>query len=412
MEAANVTGFADDLSFWIARQTFNECVSGLNIALSTLNEWALQWGFQFSAQKSAVIHFYKRDADIAMVPAVRLGDHDLPVVEEAKYLGVTLDRRLSWRPHLLHVASKCQRKLGMMAHLASRSYGISTPQAIGLYKSLIRPLMEYGAPIWSGTRDDNLQLLRRVQRNALQWCSGAMCTSLEALEVDCDVEPLDLRWTVVTQNWLSRIWRLPEQHPLREEYLAAKDFVGANCSFLSRALHSRELRELDVEDPLRRLSTLDERKAVIRKAMRIEWHRRWSLNRDGSDARGAHLFELCPQIIRCKHQWSQSRRLSSIRCRLRHGHVELNEYLHKIGRTASAACPQEHCSDRESVEHYLMVCDYYVEHRCALYSALPADSVPSMQLLLATDPVLTNSQRTHMVKALEDYIIATDRFKL
>jgi hypothetical protein len=69
-------------------------------------------------------------------------------VDTARYLGVTLDSRLTWRPHIVQVRKKASQRLGVLGSLLNRRSGLSIRNGIQQYKHLIRPMLDYACPIW------------------------------------------------------------------------------------------------------------------------------------------------------------------------------------------------------------------------------------------------------------------------
>jgi hypothetical protein len=63
--------------------------------------------------------------------------------------GVTLDKRLTWSPHIEKVRKKTSQRLGMMGPLLNRKSDFSVRNGVLLYKQLIRPMMDYVCPAWS-----------------------------------------------------------------------------------------------------------------------------------------------------------------------------------------------------------------------------------------------------------------------
>ncbi|KAF8576256.1 hypothetical protein K439DRAFT_1397501, partial [Ramaria rubella] len=43
------------------------------------------------------------------------------------------------------------------------------------------------------------------------------------------------------------------------------------------------------------------------------------------------------------------------------GHVPLNKHLHRIGKTISPHC--QHCPNKETVHHFLLLCPAHAQHR-------------------------------------------------
>ena len=67
-------------------------------------------------------------------------------VEIVKDLGVTINYDLSWGKHVSCIVNKANKVLGVI----KRSLGKDFRHAFScLFKSLVRPILEYAAPIWS-----------------------------------------------------------------------------------------------------------------------------------------------------------------------------------------------------------------------------------------------------------------------
>ena len=67
-------------------------------------------------------------------------------VRNTKDLGVTISSDMSWGMHVFAMVNKADMVLGII----KRSIGTNSQDASSqLYKSLVRPILEYVAPVWS-----------------------------------------------------------------------------------------------------------------------------------------------------------------------------------------------------------------------------------------------------------------------
>jgi len=88
-----------------------------------------------------------------------------------KYLGLHLDKRLTWATHI-----KLKRKsLNLCLHklrqlLRSK---ISLENKMLIYKQLIRPAMTYGIQIWGSTKMSNLKIFQAFQSINLRLLTNA-----------------------------------------------------------------------------------------------------------------------------------------------------------------------------------------------------------------------------------------------
>ena len=389
--------FADDVCLWHTAPRAVDNEQPINQELKYIDAWAERWDVSFAVRKCSVTHFSRAVAPV-VVPQIYLGLTPVPETEQVCYLGVILDKRLEWKPHLADVHRRAAKKLGMMKRLCQPYSGLTCPQAVMLYKQFVRPVMDYACPLWCSAHYLTLQPLLQVQRSALLWGSGAMrTTSLDALEVDCFVEPLPLRWDFLARCWWERILRLAEDHPLRQQCEQMRAFDAH--SFLARMAPVHDLRSSSCV--ISSDATIAQAKKILRTSMLSRWQSIWSHQSH------EHLFALVNSPRPSLHQWSRSRRLSSLRCQLRHGHCSLNLHLSRLGLSPDPGCI--HCGETESVEHYLFECDYYAHARVALFSCVPNGRY-SLEVLCATDSLLTLDQRRECVQALERFIVASARF--
>ena len=82
------------------------------------------------------------------------------------YLGVILDNKLSWSPHISNIAAKANRTLNFLKrNLSCCSSNIKATA----YLTIVRPSMEYAAVIWDPYHHNNIQQLEKVQRRAARW---------------------------------------------------------------------------------------------------------------------------------------------------------------------------------------------------------------------------------------------------
>ena len=81
--------------------------------------------------------------------------------------------KLSFESHLDLISSRALKALAKISGLIRGRRGISIGLAIDLYNSLIRPHLEYTAPVWAGLSLDKMKKLERVQAQCLKTLMGA-----------------------------------------------------------------------------------------------------------------------------------------------------------------------------------------------------------------------------------------------
>ena len=89
--------------------------------------------------------------------------HKLEQVESEKDLGVTIDRNLNFRKHISAKINKANSIIFLIKH-TFKYLDIHMFQQ--LYKGLVRPHLEYAAPVWSPSWRKDIESLEKVQRRA------------------------------------------------------------------------------------------------------------------------------------------------------------------------------------------------------------------------------------------------------
>lgn len=89
-------------------------------------------------------------------------------VSNYKYLGVVLTDDLSWSLHIDNISCKARRLVGLLYRKFYR--WVSSSALLRLYTSLIRPHLEYAAPVWDPYQIKDVQKLESIQRFALKVC--------------------------------------------------------------------------------------------------------------------------------------------------------------------------------------------------------------------------------------------------
>ena len=165
----------------------------LQQCLNKIENWALYNGFKFSKSKTQCVHFCQL-RKLHDNPQLYLYGSLIPVVDEAKFLGVIFDRKLSFIPHIKYLKAKCLKALNVLKVLSHTSWGADRTVLLHLYRSLIRSKLDYGAIIYGSPRKSYLAMLDTVHHQGLRLALEAYRTSpVESLYVEADEPSLYLR---------------------------------------------------------------------------------------------------------------------------------------------------------------------------------------------------------------------------
>ena len=86
-----------------------------------------------------------------------------------KYLGVLITDDLDWGQHINEITSKATKTLGFLHRIMAFAPRETKAAA---YKTLVRPKLEYAAPVWMFHHQKEIARIEKVQRTAARWTFG------------------------------------------------------------------------------------------------------------------------------------------------------------------------------------------------------------------------------------------------
>jgi hypothetical protein len=88
-------------------------------------------------------------------PKVHINNVQLPQEEEVKYLGLHLDRRLTWNKHIFVKRKQLGITLTKMYWLLEHKSKLSTNNTFLIYKAILKPIWTYGTQLWGTPSTSN-----------------------------------------------------------------------------------------------------------------------------------------------------------------------------------------------------------------------------------------------------------------
>jgi len=97
---------------------------------------------------------------------VKFQDTVIPQSAQAQYLGLILDKRLTWRQHITKITATCRAKLRKLNWMLKGTSELSFSNKMLLYRSIVVPSLTYCIQIWGTASDSNVMRVQRVQKRA------------------------------------------------------------------------------------------------------------------------------------------------------------------------------------------------------------------------------------------------------
>ena len=199
-------GYADDGMFLISGICPNTIVDLAQPAINAAVGWGTENGLKFSSKKTQVVLFTRRKK-AGDIKSLKINGLEIPFSDRVTYLGITLNRRLTWEDHITTKINKAKAKLSQLRTATGVRWGPSPKMMLWAYNSIIMPALTYGAMIWghktpSTKAKKDLGRLNRLASTGIS--SIKKSTPTAGLEVILDLKPVDL---VIEEAGLSAYWR-------------------------------------------------------------------------------------------------------------------------------------------------------------------------------------------------------------
>ena len=165
--------FVDDFGLCYRGQNMDVIERQLQQCISKVQDWADDNGFKFSKTKTVCVHFCNK-RKLHPDPVLKLNDTVIPVVKEAKYLGLIFDHKLSFIPHIKYLKTKCQKALNLLKVISNTSWGADRKTKLLIYRALIRSKLDYGSMVFGSARQSYLSMLDPIQKPIIKIMSWSI----------------------------------------------------------------------------------------------------------------------------------------------------------------------------------------------------------------------------------------------
>ena len=127
-----------------------------------ISTWANTWNLHLNPNKSEHLSFSRsKTTHDATSNTLFLSSVPIPQTDSVRDLGVTLSNNFKWPRHITNITSKARNvSYTVLKAFTSNDKSIF----INLYKTFIRPLLEYNTPIWTPHLTTDIKNVEQVQR--------------------------------------------------------------------------------------------------------------------------------------------------------------------------------------------------------------------------------------------------------
>ena len=157
--------FADDTAFIGSDECINRLCDRFNEELQKINAWLVRNRLTLNVAKTVALLFSNRQIDINDNLMLSLDGRTINILNNANYLGVTIDNSLSFKPHIDKICSKLSKNIGVMYRM---SYYVPETVLLNVYYSIIYPYLMYCCVAWGGAAAVHIDKLLTLQKKAVR----------------------------------------------------------------------------------------------------------------------------------------------------------------------------------------------------------------------------------------------------
>ncbi|XP_072043470.1 uncharacterized protein [Amphiura filiformis] len=193
--------FADDCALYKQIKSARDATL-LQEDLDALQRWESTWLMKFHPSKCKVVRVTNKRKPTCATYSIR--GESLEVVPSSKYLGLTIDSKLSFNEH---ADVTCKKANSTRAFLSRNFHHCSRRIKEATYMTYVRPIVEYAAAAWDPHTQRNIKKIEQVQRSSARYVTGSYDrhTSVTSLLKDLQWPSLENRRLQYRLSMLYRI---------------------------------------------------------------------------------------------------------------------------------------------------------------------------------------------------------------
>lgn len=157
--------YADDAAYISISMKAYHAARKLQDTLDLLPDWLNKWRLSVNASKTQLLMTtYQPSRSVA---PIKIQDTEIPWLRKVKYLGITIDSRLSMM-HQTRAAVQSAKAATLQLRPIFES-SLPMRKKLGIYKIYVRPRLTYAAPAWFVlTSEDSKKKMRSLQSKTIR----------------------------------------------------------------------------------------------------------------------------------------------------------------------------------------------------------------------------------------------------
>ena len=207
-------GYADDLALFHSDIDWLTVEDALTSDMAKIANYLKTWRLKLSTAKTTATAFHLNTKEANRQLSVNVNGNPLPHTPTPTYLGVKLDRQLTFKPHLDSLRAKVSARNNLLRRLAGTTWGARAPTLRTGALALVYSAAEYAAPAWC--RSSHTPKLDTTLNETMRIITGCLrSTPTDLLPVLAGIAPPSIRREHYTQQLVNKALQ-ERTHPLHQ----------------------------------------------------------------------------------------------------------------------------------------------------------------------------------------------------
>ncbi|KAE9541166.1 hypothetical protein AGLY_004411 [Aphis glycines] len=135
-----------------------------------MTNWYDKWRIKINQNQSSHTTFTLKKE---VCPTVTLNNTTIPTSDTIKYLGLNLDKRLTWKNYIRTKRLTLNARMRMLSPLISKNNKTNIKVKLLIYKTFLKLIWTYGIQFWGSAKISNTNKIQIFQNLALRRLSNA-----------------------------------------------------------------------------------------------------------------------------------------------------------------------------------------------------------------------------------------------
>jgi hypothetical protein len=165
--------YADDTAIYAHSFNAEVATRQVQIQVNLLEKYFDKWLIQINAAKTEAILFAKKFTNTKIITPLKVKNRKVLTQSSVKYLGVHLDTRLTYHTHIDKTLTRAKATLHALYPLFSKQSKLTSGNKLKLYKTIVRPVLTYAAPVWCSITNTTMIKPQRFQNKCLRLATNS-----------------------------------------------------------------------------------------------------------------------------------------------------------------------------------------------------------------------------------------------